>query len=331
MKAYKILILATLAMGSLLSCQDEEDWKPSSPQAEELIKPSFRLFVHGLTNSINADTDREDRVEEVFMVGAAAQQNTAAGVTTYQVASYKGKKDLFFAANVPAVPTYQEFNQKRFDATPYVKLRGEAQLKLPMVATLRDVECKTTPDGKALFQGATPIGNATPVELKRVFAKVDFKLLGLKDILEENPDSKVELMNVPKHFTLASPINNYDLLSDAGRYLPPFDLTQACKDHDGDFSVYLPEHYVSAPEFGTPDDEGMTYLRISIVGQAALQTRGVTSSTTIQPFTLSIRIGTPDAKQPDFGQITRNKVYTLTYDFKSREYNLPPFSSGFAN
>lgn len=309
MKAYPYLLWASLSLCLLSACQDDEGEQWGGESAPK-ISASFRLFEHSTGLSINTDTEREDAVESVVLAGAGTA-SAAGAVSTFQLPAYQGKRDLFFAANIEgAIASNAEFNTKRYDATPYVKFRGDAQLKLPMTATLRDVYCKTTNVGGTmhteLFQGNVPVGNATPVALTRVFARIDFDIEEVTECWNIAPNTKIELCNVPKYFQLGNPINNYDQLSDANKYIT-IDLTEVCKTKNGKFSVYVPEHYVSSPDFGIVDiaTSKMTYLRIRLA-----EPMDVTSKP------LYFLIASKKYAAPDFGQISRNKIYTMAFSMK---------------
>lgn len=298
MKSYGSYYLLLLFLSFLFSCQDEE-MVERGKGAVEKISASFRLSQHAPGVTPGENYFDEDFVGNVHLVGAATA-NTSGNVADFQISAFQGKQALFFVANMRELPlNHTEFNTKHFLSEPYIAIKGINPLNLPMVATLQDVECRTSTAGGSattmLYQKGTPIGAATPISLKRVFARVDCQLINVAYGLEANPGAKLELINVPRYFQLGSPINDYDLWNKADKYLPPIDLTQVCLNTHGEFSLYLPEHYVSHPGFNEVEEgANMTRIRINY---------GAT-----QEF------GIPIGKKEggfDFGQISRNKVYQI--------------------
>lgn len=292
MRISSLSIIGLLTAGLFSACQDDEGhFDFSEPQ--QTIKATFQLYAHGTSNTINEDSEREDFVENVWMVGAGVSTGTGQGIT-FQIPSFQGKKDLFFAANVEGpVASYTEFNTKRYQSQDYVAKKQvgvpENNLKLPMTGVLRAVSSR---EG-VLYQGTKVLTNS-PLQLHRVFAKtiVDFKQRG-GVTFAEYPNLKLEICNVPKFFTLGGAINNYDLLPEADKYIK-VDITDLVKMGEP-VEVYLPEHRVSNPDFEHPDANGMTYLRIYD-----------------DKHSLKVRIGNPNISLSGYGQIYRNTTYKVS-------------------
>lgn len=145
-------------------------------------------------------------------------------------------------------------------------------------------ECDSGVVGRMNF----PTGYARPYH----FRKTPFRLSGLPNISSESGDkdhvelqgiapynfsiTRIRLCNVPAKFSLGGPIADYDLKHKANPeqypYLEPIDIPLVYMELDGSMNatttyepvtVYLPEHFVSHPEFHSADLKSMTYLEIS--------------------------------------------------------------------
>ena len=187
------------------------------------------------------------------------------------------------------------------------------------------------------------------MKLERLFARIDIiptAELGGRVDWKYNPYdfeiTGIRVLNVPAKFSVGGPIANYDLKHKASPtdypYLDPIDLpalgtptiSYGLKTYPT-ISIYLPEHFVSHPVFGSQDLNGMTYLEITYTSRWATDetAKNVAKEDENYPEPQSgkcyLRIGGGTANTAYHGQIRRNAVYTcrfyLSEDFSGRRPN----------
>lgn len=280
---------SALALGACTAEDGMEDTHCS--QTEKTV--SFRVRSHGTGNQINQDdTHKEDFVESLVLAGTATgvfKQATA----TFDINSFIGKKNLSFAANlkpedqakVMGSANEAAFNNLLLNTEDYLRGYGTTPQLLPLVMTTTLKDVQVVGDNLSINQ----------VRLKRVFAKLNYDFttgsLGGLDIQE------IKLENVPAKFTLAAPIEHYDLKHAADNVAYPY-LSYLITNKKG--VLYLPEHFVSQPAFLSPESEGMTHFVIKYQKDSEMRT-------------LKLRIGGTKAYTGSYGQIQRNKELGIWY------------------
>lgn len=214
------------------------------------------------------------------------------GQGAFDVASYAGKKNFFFAANLTPTDrsrvkaaTHEAFNTLTLTTADYIPTPSTTA-PMPMVAMLVD---KTFADIAATFK------------LTRLFALVDYTITlpaGYQLV-------EVTVENIPAKFSLASAIDNYD--QSALGYISYNLGTQKT----GKF--FLPENKVADPVFYDADHNGMTYMRV----------RYKESASSIQVYTTGFRIAEHalGAGYAHYGHLKRNSIYTFTVPISSATKN----------
>lgn len=341
------LLLSAAAVLSFTACSADEETQYPASKPEKI---AWKVDVRSQTGeSVNTDaTDKEDQVDNVILAGSpyvstltGKSFDVATGGTNtavFNVESFLGKKDFFFAANLKADDAERmgisgvetDFNKLEFNTKDYIRgfFGNDAKKPIPMSAALRDVESPTN-----AVSGLTSLSKSE-VKLERLFARIDItpraeaEGYGFGYIPYDFTITGIRLLNVPAKFSVGGPIANYDLKHKASAtdypYLDPIQLPLGTPTINNTLktyptiSVYLPENYVSHPVFGAQDLNGMTYLEITYTARW-------TSDATGKEFAKEegypepksgkcyYRIGAGGNNTPHYGQIRRNAVYTCHF------------------
>lgn len=355
------LLLSAAAVLSFTACTADEETQYPASKPEKMV---WKVDVRSQTGeSVNTDAaDKEDQVDNVILAGSpyvstltGKSFDVATGGTNtavFNVESFLGKKDFFFAANLKADDAERmgisgvetDFNKLEFNTKDYIRgfFGNDAKKPIPMSAALRDVESPTN-----AVSGLTSLSKSE-VKLERLFARIDIIPTAEAEGFfggDYNPYdftiTGIRVLNVPAKFSVGGPIANYDLKHKASAtdypYLDPIDLpalgtptiSQGVKTYPT-ISIYLPENFVSHPVFGAQDLNGMTYLEITYTSRWTTDATGKeTAKQEGYPDPQSgkcyFRIAGGTANTAYHGQIRRNAVYTckfyLSEDFSRRYPN----------
>ena len=190
------LLLSAAAVLSFTACSADEETQYPASKPEKI---AWKVDVRSQTGeSVNTDaTDKEDQVDNVILAGSpyvstltGKSFDVATGGTNtavFNVESFLGKKDFFFAANLKADDAERmgisgvetDFNKLEFNTKDYIRgyFGNDAKKPIPMSAALRDVESPTN-----AVSGLTSLSKSE-VKLERLFARIDIiprqKLKGL--------------------------------------------------------------------------------------------------------------------------------------------------------
>lgn len=353
------LLLSAAAVLSFTACSADEETQYPASKPEKI---AWKVDVRSQTGeSVNTDaTDKEDQVDNVILAGSpyvstltGKSFDVATGGTNtavFNVESFLGKKDFFFAANLKADDAERmgisgvetDFNKLEFNTKDYIRgfFGNDAKKPIPMSAALRDVESPTNAVSRLTSL------SKSEVKLERLFARIDIipqaeaEGYGFGYTPYDFTITGIRLLNVPAKFSVGGAIANYDLKHKASAtdypYLDPIQLPLGTPTVNNTLktyptiSVYLPENYVSHPVFGAQDLNGMTYLEITYTARW-------TSDATGKEFAKEegypepksgkcyYRIGAGGNNTPHYGQIRRNAVYTCRFtlgeSFRSRGRN----------
>ena len=353
------LLLSAAAVLSFTACSADEETQYPASKPEKI---AWKVDVRSQTGeSVNTDaTDKEDQVDNVILAGSpyvstltGKSFDVATGGTNtavFNVESFLGKKDFFFAANLKADEAERmgisgvetDFNKLEFNTKDYIRgfFGNDAKKPIPMSAALRDVESPTN-----AVSGLTSLSKSE-VKLERLFARIDI-VPRAEDggynfgfLPYEFTITGIRLLNVPAKFSVGGPIANYDLKHKASAtdypYLDPIQLPLGTPTVNNSIktyptiSVYLPENYVSHPVFGAQDLNGMTYLEITYtarwttnqLGKELVDQEGYPEPKSGKCY---FRIGAGGNNTPHYGQIRRNAVYTCYFtlgeSFRNRRGN----------
>lgn len=353
------LLLSAAAVLSFTACTADEETQYPASKPEKI---AWKVDVRSQTGeSVNTDaTDKEDQVDNVILAGSpyvstltGKSFDVATGGTNtavFNVESFLGKKDFFFAANLKADDAERmgisgvetDFNKLEFNTKDYIRgfFGNDAKKPIPMSAALRDVESPTN-----AVSGLTSLSKSE-VKLERLFARIDI-VPRAEDggynfgfLPYEFTITGIRLLNVPAKFSVGGPIANYDLKHKASAtdypYLDPIQLPLGTPTVNNSIktyptiSVYLPENYVSHPVFGAQDLNGMTYLEITYtarwttnqLGKELVDQEGYPEPKSGKCY---FRIGAGGNNTPHYGQIRRNAVYTCYFtlgeSFRNRRGN----------
>lgn len=353
------LLLSAAAVLSFTACSADEETQYPASKPEKM---AWKVDVRSQTGeSVNTDaTDKEDQVDNVILAGSpyvstltGKSFDVATGGTNtavFNVESFLGKKDFFFAANLKADDAERmgisgvetDFNKLEFNTKDYIRgfFGNDAKKPIPMSAALRDVESPTN-----AVSGLTSLSKSE-VKLERLFARIDI-VPRAEDggynfgfLPYEFTITGIRLLNVPAKFSVGGPIANYDLKHKASAtdypYLDPIQLPLGTPTVNNSIktyptiSVYLPENYVSHPVFGAQDLNGMTYLEITYtarwttnqLGKELVDQEGYPEPKSGKCY---FRIGAGGNNTPHYGQIRRNAVYTCYFtlgeSFRNRRGN----------
>lgn len=341
------LLLSAAAVLSFTACSADEETQYPASKPEKI---AWKVDVRSQTGeSVNTDaTDKEDQVDNVILAGSpyvstltGKSFDVATGGTNtavFNVESFLGKKDFFFAANLKADDAERmgisgvetDFNKLEFNTKDYIRgfFGNDAKKPIPMSAALRDVESPTN-----AVSGLTSLSKSE-VKLERLFARIDI-VPRAEDggynfgfLPYEFTITGIRLLNVPAKFSVGGPIANYDLKHKASAtdypYLDPIQLPLGTPTVNNSIktyptiSVYLPENYVSHPVFGAQDLNGMTYLEITYtarwttnqLGKELVDQEGYPEPKSGKCY---FRIGAGGNNTPHYGQIRRNAVYTCSF------------------
>ena len=341
------LLLSAAAVLSFTACSADEETQYPASKPEKM---AWKVDVRSQTGeSVNTDaTDKEDQVDNVILAGSpyvstltGKSFDVATGGTNtavFNVESFLGKKDFFFAANLKADDAERmgisgvetDFNKLEFNTKDYIRgfFGNDAKKPIPMSAALRDVESPTN-----AVSGLTSLSKSE-VKLERLFARIDI-VPRAEDggynfgfLPYEFTITGIRLLNVPAKFSVGGPIANYDLKHKASAtdypYLDPIQLPLGTPTVNNSIktyptiSVYLPENYVSHPVFGAQDLNGMTYLEITYtarwttnqLGKELVDQEGYPEPKSGKCY---FRIGAGGNNTPHYGQIRRNAVYTCYF------------------
>ena len=353
------LLLSAAAVLSFTACSADEETQYPASKPEKM---AWKVDVRSQTGeSVNTDAaDKEDQVDNVILAGSpyvstltGKSFDVATGGTNtavFNVESFLGKKDFFFAANLKADDAERmgisgvetDFNKLEFNTKDYIRgfFGNDAKKPIPMSAALRDVESPTN-----AVSGLTSLSKSE-VKLERLFARIDI-IPRAEDggynfgfLPYEFTITGIRLLNVPAKFSVGGPIANYDLKHKASAtdypYLDPIQLPLGTPTVNNSIktyptiSVYLPENYVSHPVFGAQDLNGMTYLEITYtarwttnqLGKELVDQEGYPEPKSGKCY---FRIGAGGNNTPHYGQIRRNAVYTCYFtlgeSFRNRRGN----------
>jgi hypothetical protein len=353
------LLLSAAAVLSFTACSADEETQYPASKPEKM---AWKVDVRSQTGeSVNTDAaDKEDQVDNVILAGSpyvstltGKSFDVATGGTNtavFNVESFLGKKDFFFAANLKADDAERmgisgvetDFNKLEFNTKDYIRgfFGNDAKKPIPMSAALRDVESPTN-----AVSGLTSLSKSE-VKLERLFARIDI-VPRAEDggynfgfLPYEFTITGIRLLNVPAKFSVGGPIANYDLKHKASAtdypYLDPIQLPLGTPTVNNSIktyptiSVYLPENYVSHPVFGAQDLNGMTYLEITYtarwttnqLGKELVDQEGYPEPKSGKCY---FRIGAGGNNTPHYGQIRRNAVYTCYFtlgeSFRNRRGN----------
>lgn len=353
------LLLSAAAVLSFTACSADEETQYPASKPEKI---AWKVDVRSQTGeSVNTDAaDKEDQVDNVILAGSpyvstltGKSFDVATGGTNtavFNVESFLGKKDFFFAANLKADDAERmgisgvetDFNKLEFNTKDYIRgfFGNDAKKPIPMSAALRDVESPTN-----AVSGLTSLSKSE-VKLERLFARIDI-VPRAEDggynfgfLPYEFTITGIRLLNVPAKFSVGGPIANYDLKHKASAtdypYLDPIQLPLGTPTVNNSIktyptiSVYLPENYVSHPVFGAQDLNGMTYLEITYtarwttnqLGKVLVDQEGYPEPKSGKCY---FRIGAGGNNTPHYGQIRRNAVYTCYFtlgeSFRNRRGN----------
>lgn len=354
------LLLSAAAVLSFTACTADEETQYPASKPEKI---AWKVDVRSQTGeSVNTDAaDKEDQVDNVILAGSpyvstltGKSFDVATGGTNtavFNVESFLGKKDFFFAANLKADDAERmgisgvetDFNKLEFNTKDYIRgfFGNDAKKPIPMSAALRDVESPTN-----AVSGLTSLSKSE-VKLERLFARIDIVPSAEAEgasagqmIPYDFTITGIRVLNVPAKFSVGGAIANYDLKHKASAtdypYLDPIDLPLGTPTVNNTLktyptiSVYLPENYVSHPVFGAQDLNGMTYLEITYTARWTSDATGKeTAKEEGYPEPKSgkcyYRIGAGGNNTPHYGQIRRNAVYTCQFtlgeSFKRRYPN----------
>lgn len=341
------LLLSAAAVLSFTACSADEETQYPASKPEKI---AWKVDVRSQTGeSVNTDaTDKEDQVDNVILAGSpyvstltGKSFDVATGGTNtavFNVESFLGKKDFFFAANLKADDAERmgisgvetDFNKLEFNTKDYIRgfFGNDAKKPIPMSAALRDVESPTN-----AVSGLTSLSKSE-VKLERLFARIDITPraedggYNFGFLPYEFTITGIRLLNVPAKFSVGGPIANYDLKHKASAtdypYLDPIQLPLGTPTVNNSIktyptiSVYLPENYVSHPVFGAQDLNGMTYLEITYtarwttnqLGKELVDQEGYPEPKSGKCY---FRIGAGGNNTPHYGQIRRNAVYTCGF------------------
>ncbi len=341
------LLLSAAAVLSFTACSADEETQYPASKPEKI---AWKVDVRSQTGeSVNTDaTDKEDQVDNVILAGSpyvstltGKSFDVATGGTNtavFNVESFLGKKDFFFAANLKADDAERmgisgvetDFNKLEFNTKDYIRgfFGNDAKKPIPMSAALRDVESPTN-----AVSGLTSLSKSE-VKLERLFARIDITPraedggYNFGFLPYEFTITGIRLLNVPAKFSVGGPIANYDLKHKASAtdypYLDPIQLPLGTPTVNNSIktyptiSVYLPENYVSHPVFGAQDLNGMTYLEITYtarwttnqLGKELVDQEGYPEPKSGKCY---FRIGAGGNNTPHYGQIRRNAVYTCSF------------------
>lgn len=341
------LLLSAAAVLSFTACSADEETQYPASKPEKI---AWKVDVRSQTGeSVNTDAaDKEDQVDNVILAGSpyvstltGKSFDVATGGTNtavFNVESFLGKKDFFFAANLKADDAERmgisgvetDFNKLEFNTKDYIRgfFGNDAKKPIPMSAALRDVESPTN-----AVSGLTSLSKSE-VKLERLFARIDITPraedggYNFGFLPYEFTITGIRLLNVPAKFSVGGPIANYDLKHKASAtdypYLDPIQLPLGTPTVNNSIktyptiSVYLPENYVSHPVFGAQDLNGMTYLEITYTARWTSDATGKqTAKEEGYPEPKSgkcyFRIGAGGNNTPHYGQIRRNAVYTCSF------------------
>ena len=353
------LLLSAAAVLSFTACTADEETQYPASKPEKI---AWKVDVRSQTGeSVNTDAaDKEDQVDNVILAGSpyvstltGKSFDVATGGTNtavFNVESFLGKKDFFFAANLKADDAERmgisgvetDLNKLEFNTKDYIRgfFGNDAKKPIPMSAALRDVESPTN-----AVSGLTSLSKSE-VKLERLFARIDI-VPRAEDggynfgfLPYEFTITGIRLLNVPAKFSVGGPIANYDLKHKASAtdypYLDPIQLPLGTPTVNNSIktyptiSVYLPENYVSHPVFGAQDLNGMTYLEITYtarwttnqLGKELVDQEGYPEPKSGKCY---FRIGAGGNNTPHYGQIRRNAVYTCYFtlgeSFRNRRGN----------
>lgn len=353
------LLLSAAAVLSFTACSADEETQYPASKPEKI---AWKVDVRSQTGeSVNTDAaDKEDQVDNVILAGSpyvstltGKSFDVATGGTNtavFNVESFLGKKDFFFAANLKADDAERmgisgvetDFNKLEFNTKDYIRgfFGNDAKKPIPMSAALRDVESPTN-----AVSGLTSLSKSE-VKLERLFARIDIVpraedgAYNFGFLPYEFTITGIRLLNVPAKFSVGGPIANYDLKHKASAtdypYLDPIQLPLGTPTVNNSIktyptiSVYLPENYVSHPVFGAQDLNGMTYLEITYtarwttnqLGKELVDQEGYPEPKSGKCY---FRIGAGGNNTPHYGQIRRNAVYTCYFtlgeSFRNRRGN----------
>ena len=353
------LLLSAAAVLSFTACSADEETQYPASKPEKI---AWKVDVRSQTGeSVNTDAaDKEDQVDNVILAGSpyvstltGKSFDVATGGTNtavFNVESFLGKKDFFFAANLKADDAERmgisgvetDFNKLEFNTKDYIRgfFGNDAKKPIPMSAALRDVESPTN-----AVSGLTSLSKSE-VKLERLFARIDITPraedggYNFGFLPYEFTITGIRLLNVPAKFSVGGPIANYDLKHKASAtdypYLDPIQLPLGTPTVNNSIktyptiSVYLPENYVSHPVFGAQDLNGMTYLEITYtarwttnqLGKELVDQEGYPEPKSGKCY---FRIGAGGNNTPHYGQIRRNAVYTCYFtlgeSFRNRRGN----------
>ncbi len=341
------LLLSAAAVLSFTACTADEETQYPASKPEKI---AWKVDVRSQTGeSVNTDAaDKEDQVDNVILAGSpyvstltGKSFDVATGGTNtavFNVESFLGKKDFFFAANLKADDAERmgisgvetDFNKLEFNTKDYIRgfFGNDAKKPIPMSAALRDVESPTN-----AVSGLTSLSKSE-VKLERLFARIDITPraedggYNFGFLPYEFTITGIRLLNVPAKFSVGGPIANYDLKHKASAtdypYLDPIQLPLGTPTVNNSIktyptiSVYLPENYVSHPVFGAQDLNGMTYLEITYtarwttnqLGKELVDQEGYPEPKSGKCY---FRIGAGGNNTPHYGQIRRNAVYTCYF------------------
>lgn len=341
------LLLSAAAVLSFTACSADEETQYPASKPEKI---AWKVDVRSQTGeSVNTDAaDKEDQVDNVILAGSpyvstltGKSFDVATGGTNtavFNVESFLGKKDFFFAANLKADDAERmgisgvetDFNKLEFNTKDYIRgfFGNDAKKPIPMSAALRDVESPTN-----AVSGLTSLSKSE-VKLERLFARIDITPraedggYNFGFLPYEFTITGIRLLNVPAKFSVGGPIANYDLKHKAAAtdypYLDPIQLPLGTPTVNNSIktyptiSVYLPENYVSHPVFGAQDLNGMTYLEITYtarwttnqLGKELVDQEGYPEPKSGKCY---FRIGAGGNNTPHYGQIRRNAVYTCSF------------------
>ena len=341
------LLLSAAAVLSFTACSADEETQYPASKPEKM---AWKVDVRSQTGeSVNTDAaDKEDQVDNVILAGSpyvstltGKSFDVATGGTNtavFNVESFLGKKDFFFAANLKADDAERmgisgvetDFNKLEFNTKDYIRgfFGNDAKKPIPMSAALRDVESPTN-----AVSGLTSLSKSE-VKLERLFARIDITPraedggYNFGFLPYEFTITGIRLLNVPAKFSVGGPIANYDLKHKASAtdypYLDPIQLPLGTPTVNNSIktyptiSVYLPENYVSHPVFGAQDLNGMTYLEITYtarwttnqLGKELVDQEGYPEPKSGKCY---FRIGAGGNNTPHYGQIRRNAVYTCSF------------------
>ena len=282
---------------------------------------------------------------------ATGGTNTA----VFNVESFLGKKDFFFAANLKADDAERmgisgvetDFNKLEFNTKDYIRgfFGNDAKKPIPH-------ECSPPRRGVAhgnAVSGLTSLSKSE-VKLERLFARIDIiptAELGGRVDWKYNPYdfeiTGIRVLNVPAKSL--SEVQSPTMTSSTRHpptdypYLDPIDLpalgtptiSYGLKLIPPSPSIFL-SIFVSHPVFGSQDLNGMTYLEITYTSRWATDetAKNVAKEDEKLPLNLKaekcyLRIGGGTANTAYHGQIRRNAVYTcrfyLSEDFSGRRPN----------